>query len=61
MSKVELKRIIELPRTEAVKIYTRQARGRMRVYFDNDGYQCFDVNETFKPRKRGRQKPQNKE
>lgn len=57
---VELKRVIDLSRTEANKIYARQRRGTLKVYFDNKGYQCFDINEQNKPHQVGRPRKQDK-
>ena len=57
-----LKRVVEVSRTVAAKIRSRQNNGTMTLYFDNDGYTCFDTEEydNWKSKKVGR-KPKRKE
>lgn len=58
----KLKRVVELPRTEAQKIYARLKAGTMTYYEDHCGYAMFDENElaTYVPRKNGRKSTNNK-
>lgn len=51
-----LKRIAELSRTEASRIRARQNQKTMSVYFDDENYMCFDLDEynNWKSKKVGR-------
>ena len=51
-----MKRLIELPLSEASKIRSRQKKGTMSELYDDEDYLCFDEieYENWKPKKNGR-------
>lgn len=51
-----LVRLASLSRRESCKIRSRQMKGTMAVYYDDEKYLCFDDQELkrWKPRKSGR-------
>lgn len=52
----QLKRLNDLPRSQANKIRARQKAGAMNEYFDKEGYLCYSVaeHENYKKGKAGR-------
>ena len=53
---MELKRVFAEDRTTARKIRSRQIKGTMKVYFDEQGYICYSKEEldNWQEKKRGR-------
>lgn len=53
---MDLKRVISLPHSEAMKIYARINNGTMKEYFDDEEYLCYDKEElkNWKSKKVGR-------
>lgn len=51
-----MKRLIELTKTEAAKIRSRQKNGTMTELYDDKNYLCFDEKElkNWQPSKTGR-------
>lgn len=53
---MELKKMCELSHKDYMRIRNRQKRGNMKVYYDDDGYILYDVEEdkNYKSKKSGR-------
>lgn len=51
-----LNRLVNLTKSDAVKIRRRQLRGSMKEYYDDELYLCYDTVELneWKPKKVGR-------
>lgn len=52
----DIKRLIDLSRTEAGKIRARQKAGAMKEYYDEENYLCYSIQEleNYKKGKAGR-------